>query len=92
MAKPLRRLELRLPVNHPVWSLPEGSRSGIVREWLEVGRRLTGIEDYLRVIAEKFDCAQDMSKINSVTVPKTKRVDYQESEGFDKNAFLSHFK
>lgn len=89
MPKPLRRLELRLPANHPVWSLPEGSRSKIVREWLDVGRRLYEIEDSLRLVAGKLN--HDTSENNGAAVPKTKIVNHHESQNFDKKTFLSHF-
>lgn len=93
MPKPLRRLELRLPANHAVWKLPEGSRTRIVREWLEVGRRLTEIEESLQVVTKKIDALHS----NSFDSAVVKEVKSQEAQlntdaGFDKNAFLNHFK
>lgn len=93
MPKPLKRLELRLPVNHPVWSLPEGSRSRIVREWLEVGRRLTEIEESLEIIKKKLNYTAHSSRIDEIKPSaEIKQTDHQSGVGFDKNAFLDNFK
>ncbi|HBQ26683.1 MAG TPA: hypothetical protein DD791_09860 [Syntrophomonas sp.] len=93
MPKPFRRLELRLPTNHAVWKLPEGSRSRIVREWLEVGRRLTEIEESLQVVTEKLD-ALNINKPGSTIVQEAANQESQldMDASFDKNAFLNHFK
>ncbi len=90
MPKPLRRLEIRLPANHAVWKLPEGSRSRIIREWLEVGRRLTEIEESLQTVNDKINA---LHSNNISTVPQ--EGNNQESHldaAFDKNAFLNYFK
>ncbi|CFX16260.1 Uncharacterized [Syntrophomonas zehnderi OL-4] len=90
MSQPLRRLELRLPVNHPVWSLPEGSRTRIVREWLEVGRRLTEIEECLKAVNEKLHTHN--SGLNSAAAQEVNNQGDQSDTGFDKNTFLNYFK
>ena len=90
MPKPLRRLELRLPANHAVWKLPEGSRTRIVREWLEVGRHLAEIEESLEVVTKKIDA---LHSNNISTVPQeVKNQESQQDADFDKNAFLNYFK
>lgn len=88
MPKTPRRLELRLPSNHPVWDLPDGFRSKIVREWLEVGRRLTEIEQGLRDLSAKLETNNNMEKTKNIEVSKYTKTNYE----FDKNAFLKHFK
>ncbi len=90
MPKPLRRLELRLPANHAVWKLPEGSRTRIVREWLEVGRRLTEIEESLQVVAKKIDALN--SNYISTVPQEVKNQESQLDASFDKNTFLNYFK
>lgn len=50
--KTLRRLELRLPVNHPVWSCPPGRRAARIKEWIDLALRL---EERLMRIEEKLD-------------------------------------
>jgi hypothetical protein len=37
----LRRLEIRLPVSHPVWSIPAGARAAYVRQVLDLGSLLS---------------------------------------------------
>lgn len=34
----MRRLELRLPDDHPIWQVPEGKRAEAARRWLDLGR------------------------------------------------------
>ena len=47
----LRRLELRLPPDHPIWSLPPGQRAERAREYLDLAayleRRFTALEERL---------------------------------------------
>lgn len=92
MSEPLKRLELRLPVNHPIWNLPDGSRATIVREWLEVGMRLSEIEARLQEINKKLNATMSIEKDSeNIVVAEYKQVQQPQSE-FDKNIFLSHFK
>lgn len=86
MPKPMRRLELRLPANHPVWSLPQGSRSKIVMEWLDIGRRLSMIEDSINSMVEKLDSNENPAANSD------RPNGHDIAAGFDKNALLSHFK
>ncbi|MTI82381.1 MAG: hypothetical protein FH756_00470 [Firmicutes bacterium] len=37
----IKSLHIKLPVDHPVFSFPEGERSRVAREWLEQGRQVT---------------------------------------------------
>ncbi|MGB9661791.1 MAG: hypothetical protein ACPL5F_07190 [Moorellaceae bacterium] len=48
----LRRLELRLPPDHPVWSLPPGQRAERVRECLDL---YTYLEQKFSMLAERLD-------------------------------------
>ena len=50
--KALRRLELRLPVKHPVWSCPPGKRAARIKEWIDLALKL---EERLISIEEKLD-------------------------------------
>jgi len=47
----LRRLELRLPPDHPIWSLPPGQRAERAREYLDLAayleQRFTALEERL---------------------------------------------
>lgn len=49
MTERLRRLELRIPESHPIWTLPARTRAAVAREWLDVGARLAEVE---RCLAE----------------------------------------
>lgn len=90
MPKPWRRLELRLPADHAVWDLPEGSRARIVREWLEVGSRLTGIEESLQTVIDALH--KNTNNICNGTEDKSPENQSDADTGFDKNAFLNYFK
>lgn len=43
----MKRLEIRVPADHPIWSVPPGARSAVAREWLGIGARLAAIEERL---------------------------------------------
>lgn len=47
MAEPAKRLDLRLPPDHPIFNYPPGVRAQIARDWLDVGARLERIEKLL---------------------------------------------
>ncbi len=48
MDESLRRLEIRLPANHPVFAISAGKRSQIIREWLDLGQRMAEIQELLQ--------------------------------------------
>lgn len=50
----LKRLELWLPVNHPVWSLPLGTRAAVAKEWLKIGARLATLEEAVTRLEQKL--------------------------------------
>ncbi|HBQ85192.1 MAG TPA: hypothetical protein DD811_01725 [Syntrophomonas sp.] len=79
-----RRLELRLPVDHPVWNLPQGERSRIVREWLEIGSRLAAMESSLTRIEACL--SNSVPSALPCELPKAERP-----SPFNVDAFLSHF-
>jgi hypothetical protein len=75
--EPLRRLEIRLPANHPVFFIELGKRNQVIREWLDLGRRLAAIEELLSqgVVEIKDDLS---GTGNNITTD-------------DKQEFLSYF-
>lgn len=92
MSEPLRRLELRLPVSHPIWSVADGNRATVLKEWLEIGRRLSEIESDLQEIKGGLNVTKSIEKDSgNIVVAEYKQVQQPQSE-FDKNIFLSHFK
>lgn len=76
-----KRLELRLPANHPVWTLPEGSRNRIVCEWIDIGAQLHDLRAELERLDRKLDLLLELN--NKKAIEKT---------NIDKNKFLSYFK
>ena len=40
MDEPLRRLEIRLPVNHPIFSVEPRKRNQAIRDWLDISAQL----------------------------------------------------
>jgi len=55
--KPLRRLELRLPVDHPVWDIPPGARATWVRAALDIAAKLDEISRRLDAIEGRLSGA-----------------------------------
>ncbi len=49
----IKSLHIKLPVDHPVFSFPEGERSRVAREWLDRGREVTrAMEELKRELQE----------------------------------------
>jgi len=47
-----KSLHIKLPADHPVFSIPDGERSRVAREWMEQGRQvLATVEEIKRDIA-----------------------------------------
>jgi len=70
-SKRLRRLDLSLPDDHPVWSYPTGERSRKVRELLDLalrfeqgfvllGERLAGLKEALGRLEERLIRLEEM--------------------------------
>jgi hypothetical protein len=51
----LRRLDLRLPDDHPIFNYPAGSRTQVAATLLEVGIKLSNIESRLDLIESKLE-------------------------------------
>jgi len=49
-----KRLVIRLPADHPVFSLPPGARSRVVREWIDRGRDVVGAMEAIREEIERL--------------------------------------
>jgi len=47
-AKGMRRLEILLPESHPLFGHPDRWRAKVAREWLDLGARLSAVEQELR--------------------------------------------
>ncbi|AKX96997.1 hypothetical protein [Neomoorella thermoacetica] len=53
MPETLKRLDLRLPSEHPVFRYPPRIRPKVAREWLDLGMRLAAIEERLAKLEER---------------------------------------
>ncbi|MBE3573394.1 MAG: hypothetical protein IMW95_10685 [Moorella humiferrea] len=53
MPETLKRLDLRLPPEHPVFRYPPRIRPKVAREWLDLGMRLAAIEERLARLEER---------------------------------------
>ncbi|CEP67145.1 Uncharacterized [Moorella glycerini] len=53
MPQALKRLEIRIPPDHPVFRYPPRLRGQVAREWLDLGMRLAGIEERLARLEER---------------------------------------
>jgi DNA-binding GntR family transcriptional regulator len=54
----LRRLELRLPDDHPIWRVPDRLRASTARRWLELGAAVEeaerGLEERLAAVEARL--------------------------------------
>ncbi|ACA59326.1 hypothetical protein Daud_0810 [Candidatus Desulforudis audaxviator MP104C] len=83
--KPLKRLELRLPVDHPIWGVSPGARAVVAREWLDVGARLeaqmarlVAIEERLAAIEERL-VSPDAPEMSCERLPDGERDQAQDA-------------
>ncbi|MBO8129272.1 MAG: hypothetical protein H0Z39_08765 [Peptococcaceae bacterium] len=53
MSQTLKRLELRLPEDHPIFDYPAGTRSQIAKMWLDIGARLASLEERIAALEVK---------------------------------------
>ncbi len=53
--KQIRRLELKLPPDHPIFEYPPGSRSAIIKMWIDLGQQFELINKRLEAIEQKID-------------------------------------
>jgi hypothetical protein len=51
----LRRLEIRLPKNHPIFYYPVRTRTSIAVLWMDIGIKLSNIESRLDLIESKLE-------------------------------------
>lgn len=78
--KSRKRLELRLPEDHPIWEIPDGMRNKTAIEWMNIGYRLLNIESKLDEIVKKLETGSE---------PDEKQQ--RKGSEFDKNLLLQHF-
>lgn len=50
--KRLRRLDLLLPEEHPIFQYQKGERSKVARDWLDIGSKLSEIKESVLEIKE----------------------------------------
>ncbi len=51
----MRRLEIRLPKNHPIFDYPVRSRTSVAMLWMDIGIKLSNIESRLDLIESKLE-------------------------------------
>jgi hypothetical protein len=62
-ANGMRRLEIIVPEDHPIFAQHPGSRARVAREWLDLGARLSAIEHELRGVKKRLS---DMENIHPI--------------------------
>jgi len=53
-ANGMLRLDLRIPQSHPIFDYPPRLRARVAREWLDLGARLSAIEQELREVKQRL--------------------------------------
>lgn len=68
-----RILTIRLPADHPVWSVPDRERSRVARLWLDYGRNVASAMDtVIREIHRLRDAIE--SNASNCASPKAKKA------------------
>lgn len=81
-----KRFELRLPLNHSIWSYPAGERTRVARDWLDLGSRIAALEDAVQRIAERLE-----TNTAAGLTPGSSRSSSAEQLNIDKDKFLDAF-
>lgn len=71
--KRLKRLDVQLPEEHPIFQYPKGIRSKVAREWLDIGARLSEIKEIALEIKDMLG--------------KKPKADESKKGGFDEKSF-----
>ncbi|MGI6405489.1 MAG: hypothetical protein ACOX2E_03255 [Syntrophaceticus sp.] len=59
-----KRLDVWLPEDHPIFLYPPGSRARVVRNWLEIGEKLSKIEEKMeQLVTQKVEANKDEEQV-----------------------------
>ncbi|KUK10386.1 MAG: hypothetical protein XD50_1357 [Clostridia bacterium 41_269] len=79
--KDLKRIELWLPVNHPIFKCPKGTWATTAKEWLDIGAELAEMKDILMEIKRMLESG------SAFPVSQDKNDEKKEDSGFNPIAF-----
>jgi hypothetical protein len=68
-ANGMLRLDLRIPQGHPIFDYPPRLRARVAREWLDLGARLSGIEQELRKVKKHLSKNEPARKAEHEAAP-----------------------
>lgn len=68
-ANDVLRLDLRIPQSHPIFSYPPRLRARVAREWLDIGARLSVIEQELRDVNKRLSEGGSARKVEREAGP-----------------------
>jgi hypothetical protein len=74
-AKGLKRLDLWIPASHPIYDYPPYSRAKVAREWLDIGARLSAMEQELRDVRKRLGEGESAKKVEHEAGPGTSGPD-----------------
>jgi hypothetical protein len=63
------RLDLRSPQGHPIFNYPPRLRAKVAREWLDLGARLSAIEQDLRDVKRRLGEDESAKKVEHEAGP-----------------------
>lgn len=68
-ANDVLRLDLRIPQSHPIFNYPPRLRAKVAREWLDIGARLSVIEQELRDVNKRLGEGGPVKKVEREVGP-----------------------
>ena len=68
-ANGMLRLDLRIPQSHPIFDYPPRLRARVAREWLDIGARLSAIEQELREVKNRLGQGESTKKVEHEAGP-----------------------
>jgi len=89
----IKTITIKLPADHPIFEVPRGRRSEIIRRWLEAGINLSQIESKLDRILEKMDEVKQLPFISAEVSAEDNKADDATgtNDGLPKNFNLESF-
>lgn len=76
-------LGIRLPEDHPIFSIEAGRRSEVIRSWLDMGCKLEQLGEQMQKILGLLEAGPPEAR--------PVKLDSGKGGGFDKKEFLSYF-
>lgn len=93
---PLRRLEVRLPEDHPIFSFPDGTRTKVAAAWLDLAHlfteRIASLEGRLASVESRLAALEEaLGRLEGGALARETGKGQEPVGSFDAAGFFSSF-